>query len=896
MEQYDEDLSGNRFYCALTAHHKPVLQRAVAGGWVVCVPRAQAAPPPPLDETVVEAHLLVPCKHNPHTKFRTVGGRGATLEGSVLVLEGEEGGEARSVRVLFDETFYEEELGRYKVVCVEEVLHGAGRGAGLVPLASLSSLRDCVELLWAEAGGSRGLATLDTLVGAFLATHPHLEHETVSNLRALVGELYCEALQVVRGGGGGGGGEGEGGGGVLGLAVESYLLHGLHARLIRCLATHQVGEDARFNHALKGLCDLQPADLGLPPHLAGGLTRATLELSGLADRTTPLGKLGCLKRAVAQLGHEAGPLSSDLLLPALVVVVVRAGLPTWPAQLAFLRLFRFSAPAGGGGEHDFYLSSLEAALQHVASGALLGPVCAEADSVLGRDASPKEAMSPLLTAIQDPTARFFECVRLGVVEEVEALLEGHGRPIKKEEDAAVKSDAELCHPLCRCERCEGVLHRPQDTPWPTVASEDPLGRTGLHLACQFGRPGVVDLLLSLGSALGARDQRGASPLHHAAQRGHQNALLLLLHAGADINTVDAEHNSALHLASLHGHTACVKALLFYAESVGRHVDVNGQNTALDTPLHLAARWGHLAILELLLDRVVALGLPLTVVNRRRITAIECAHNHLIVRAILDARARAGTPGQGVPGRAGSQVPTTVVPPGSGPHPDGPGATHPSRRAVEASRAGSADKMLKAVRVGDERLACFYLDIDYESVPDQAGTQDPAPAPPPALCHPLCQCAQCVAKAPPTPGVAGAAFTAPINACDTQGRTALHEAVAAGHLRLARVLLQHGADPNLQTLDQGLTPLHLAARGAHSDLLADLAHHGAKLDLTDALGNTALHICCASGQGEAAGLLLRLGAVPGLSNLASRSPMQEAEEYGHWRVVEVLLGRQTPQHQ
>lgn len=111
------------------------------------------------------------------------------------------------------------------------------------------------------------------------------------------------------------------------------------------------------------------------------------------------------------------------------MVVVRTGLPTWPVQLAFLTLFSFSATPGPGGEQDLYLSSLEAALQHVSSGPLLGPPCPEADSVLPRNSTPD--LPTTHSVEQDPCVRYFECVRLGLVEEVEALLDGHGRPIKE---------------------------------------------------------------------------------------------------------------------------------------------------------------------------------------------------------------------------------------------------------------------------------------------------------------------------------------------------------------------------------------------------------------------------------------------------------------------------------
>jgi ankyrin repeat protein len=52
------------------------------------------------------------------------------------------------------------------------------------------------------------------------------------------------------------------------------------------------------------------------------------------------------------------------------------------------------------------------------------------------------------------------------------------------------------------------------------------------------------------------------------------------------------------------------------------------------------------------------------------------------------------------------------------------------------------------------------------------------------------------------------YGAPVNAADEKGRTALHLAAAAGHLRVLTVLLEHGADPALRD-EQGKTALSLA---------------------------------------------------------------------------------------
>ena len=67
------------------------------------------------------------------------------------------------------------------------------------------------------------------------------------------------------------------------------------------------------------------------------------------------------------------------------------------------------------------------------------------------------------------------------------------------------------------------------------------------------------------------------------------------------------------------------------------------------------------------------------------------------------------------------------------------------------------------------------------------------------------------------------------ACDDFGRTALHEAVAAGHNDILRALLEAGADPNAACHD-GWTPLCEAAKFSRSQAVVLLLNHGASLDL------------------------------------------------------------------
>lgn len=64
--------------------------------------------------------------------------------------------------------------------------------------------------------------------------------------------------------------------------------------------------------------------------------------------------------------------------------------------------------------------------------------------------------------------------------------------------------------------------------------------------------------------------------------------------------------------------------------------------------------------------------------------------------------------------------------------------------------------------------------------------------------------------------------------DAMGYTALHVAAVHGHFAVAKILLEHGADPNSRT-DAGVTPLHAAAEYGHGRIVELLLVHGAEVN-------------------------------------------------------------------
>lgn len=122
----------------------------------------------------------------------------------------------------------------------------------------------------------------------------------------------------------------------------------------------------------------------------------------------------------------------------------------------------------------------------------------------------------------------------------------------------------------------------------------------------------------------------------------------------------------------------------------------------------------------------------------------------------------------------------------------------------------------------------------------------------------------------------------ITAKDRHTLSALHHAARNGHVEVAKVLLQRGADPNVEALG-GLVPIYMAAASGHLAVVRELVAAGADVEVRSPWNP--LRIASANGHTAIVAFLLDLGASAEGHGVA---PIHAAAAAGHVAVLELLV--------
>jgi ankyrin repeat protein len=123
--------------------------------------------------------------------------------------------------------------------------------------------------------------------------------------------------------------------------------------------------------------------------------------------------------------------------------------------------------------------------------------------------------------------------------------------------------------------------------------------------------------------------------------------------------------------------------------------------------------------------------------------------------------------------------------------------------------------------------------------------------------------------------------------DELGLTPLHRASQHGHLEVVRLLLEHGTDVNARD-HSNWTPLHGASQDGHLDMVQVLLGHGANAHALDHGGWTPLLYPAHNGHLAVVLLLLKYGVDANARDNSNWTPLHSASQHGHLEVAQALL--------
>jgi ankyrin repeat protein/SAM-dependent methyltransferase len=359
------------------------------------------------------------------------------------------------------------------------------------------------------------------------------------------------------------------------------------------------------------------------------------------------------------------------------------------------------------------------------------------------------------------------------------------------------------------------------------------GKTPLHEAAAFRNKDVAELLLAKGSEVNARNKAGETPLHEAALFGARDVGQLLLARGAEANARNKKDETPLHYAAA-GTDLYPKSQKDMAELLlANKVDINARDSHGRTPLHKAAAGGYGNATALL----IAHKADVNALDEEGMTPLDFAvrkGNDNAVKLLLavDINAKSN---------------------------DGRTPLHESVLYGDLAKAKALLDSNAALAFSKD--ACDKTPLHFAAMIGDI-----------ALAELLL------------------ANTAKINAKDADGRTPLHLAAKNGHRGMAQLLLAHGSDIFAKDND-GATPLRMTSAAGNNDMRKLLLD--AELNAKSTDGMTPLH--WAALNGDMAKVKLLLDGNPGLVSKKDnyrKTPLHFAAIHGRKEVAELLLAKKA----
>ncbi|ALP53994.1 hypothetical protein Tel_13105 [Candidatus Tenderia electrophaga] len=446
-----------------------------------------------------------------------------------------------------------------------------------------------------------------------------------------------------------------------------------------------------------------------------------------------------------------------------------------------------------------------------------------------------------------------------------------------------------------------------------VDAKDAYGNTALIAAASSGQKQMALLLLARGADVDEANNKDITALMGAATKGDYQLAHQLIKQGAAVNARNNEGETALHMAVRYGHYDTAKVLLNGGANpnLRNTVRPNFDNSGF-TPLMYAATHGltrepvdWVSMAQLLLQNgadpnltsnhgEAALNYARTTDDAKLIAVLKQAGaKDEQVYAGLDADEsllKAARIGDVVKVKQllgdGSADPNSAN--NNGILPLLAAAYEGRLETVEALVAGGAEINFLPAGLSQFALSKSHAPLRERDLMEAAARSDSA------LHAAVRQRHQDIVRFLLEHG-------AQVGLANRHGETPLLVAAAGGDVQVARLLLEHGADPNAREQDNRRNRMAMAKQSmgkdsalivavekGHEEVARALIEAGAEVDYRGFMGKTPLYVAVENGRRHLVELLLAHGADVSIESLAGLSPLMEAAKTGNHRIVADLL--------
>ena len=429
-----------------------------------------------------------------------------------------------------------------------------------------------------------------------------------------------------------------------------------------------------------------------------------------------------------------------------------------------------------------------------------------------------------------------------------------------------------------------------------------------------------------------------TPLLRAVQEGKLRAARFLLENGADVNK-SSRGLAPLHVAAQRGHLSMAELLIEHGADINQRSGVRMANGDGRTPLAMAAEQGFRTVAEMLLDKGADPNLPdemdrtplfLAVKNGKEFM-LELLLSH---KAEVDARADGGITPLHLAAACGLTNATAILlRHGADVSAQDEDANTPLLLAAQNGFFQTGRWLLKAQAdpngTNSYNATSLYLlavysvraagqPIRHKSALDSVHASLPARNDPESA-----EFASLLIEMGADPNVAVKSGGTPLqravqlnpiivkpllegggdpNLAHRPGDLPLFQAVSIGSMELVDLLLEYGANPNLQVFYHDTTkpvdrkynnpfrgtPLMRGILNREVEIVQHLLTRGADVNLANAEGVTPLHLAIEMKSGEMAGILLMGGADPNKKSSNGNTPLHVAAQNNYADMAALLL--------